>query len=290
MKRSVGLTVSLLLAFFYFSSFVYATTIVFKSGKTVEGEIIERTDDYIKVDFYGTSLTYYLDEIANIEGKSLSNSKAGIISAEESLNIEGKEIISKINNAASRIEGFKASIIMKMNKGAEASSTIGKVLFKKPNKSNMQGIISAGVDGELRNIEQIMISDGEIMWIYLPAIKKAMKLHLTLESSPPIGSEVVNPIFGSRESSIIYKGIEEREDKKFYIFDGETEGAETASNRPFLQLVFNVSDNLLYQKATYNETKTNIAVVSYDKIELNMPISNSDFTLSLPNDVIVEDI
>ena len=128
------------------------------------------------------------------------------------------------------------------------------------------------------------------MWMYMPAIKKAMKLHLTLESSPPIGSEVVNPFFGVKKGSIVYKGIRGMEGKEVYVFEGETEGVEAASNRPFLQLIFNVSDNLLYQRAAYNETKTNAAVISYENIELNGPTSDSDFTLSLPSDVTAEDI
>ena len=44
----------------------FAETIVLKSGKTVDGKILQRTDQYIKVDVYGVSLTYYFDEIESI--------------------------------------------------------------------------------------------------------------------------------------------------------------------------------------------------------------------------------
>lgn len=43
-----------------------ADTIVLKSGKTVEGKIIERTDKYIKIDFQGVLLTYFNDDIRSI--------------------------------------------------------------------------------------------------------------------------------------------------------------------------------------------------------------------------------
>jgi hypothetical protein len=46
----------------------YAETIVLKSGKTVEGKLIEKTDKYIKIDFQGVPLSYFLDEVDSIDG------------------------------------------------------------------------------------------------------------------------------------------------------------------------------------------------------------------------------
>ena len=53
--------------FFSFSS-VFAETIVLKSGKTVEGKIIEKTNKYIKIESEGMALTYYADEIKSVDG------------------------------------------------------------------------------------------------------------------------------------------------------------------------------------------------------------------------------
>jgi len=78
-KILVRVAVSLLLVFFCFSSLAYAVTVVFKSGKTIEGEIIEKTDEYIKLEFQGVPLTYYFDDIESIDGKLLGNSKTDII-------------------------------------------------------------------------------------------------------------------------------------------------------------------------------------------------------------------
>ena len=44
-----------------------AEVIHLKSGKTVEGKILEKTDKYVRIDFLGVKLTYYLDEIDHIE-------------------------------------------------------------------------------------------------------------------------------------------------------------------------------------------------------------------------------
>ncbi len=47
-----------------FSGGTFPETIKLKSGETIEGEIIEKTNEYIKIDFYGIPLTYYLEDIA----------------------------------------------------------------------------------------------------------------------------------------------------------------------------------------------------------------------------------
>jgi len=42
---------------------LFAETIILKSGKTIEAKIIERTEEYIKVDVVGVPIIYYSDEI-----------------------------------------------------------------------------------------------------------------------------------------------------------------------------------------------------------------------------------
>jgi len=61
----------LMIAILSISSFTFAETIVLKSGKTVEGKIIEKTDKYIKIDIHGVPLTYYSDEIESINGEEM---------------------------------------------------------------------------------------------------------------------------------------------------------------------------------------------------------------------------
>jgi len=50
----------------------FSATIQLKSGKTVEGKTIEKTDEYIKIEYYGIPLTYYFDEIESIDGIKLN--------------------------------------------------------------------------------------------------------------------------------------------------------------------------------------------------------------------------
>lgn len=61
--------------YFCFLNISFAETIVLKSGKTIEGKIINKTDEYIEVDFMGVKLKYFNDQIAQIkETKSATTS------------------------------------------------------------------------------------------------------------------------------------------------------------------------------------------------------------------------
>jgi len=55
------------------SSLAVAETIYFKSGETQEGEIVERSDEYIKVDIgIGVPIMYFLDDIKSIDTENLA--------------------------------------------------------------------------------------------------------------------------------------------------------------------------------------------------------------------------
>lgn len=49
-----------------FSGSAFADTVILKSGDTIEGKIVERTDEYVKIDFMGVILTFYLNGIQEI--------------------------------------------------------------------------------------------------------------------------------------------------------------------------------------------------------------------------------
>ncbi|MFH1198809.1 MAG: DUF2059 domain-containing protein [Candidatus Omnitrophota bacterium] len=62
----------ILLGFLFFIfTMAFAETVVLKSGQKIEGKITENTDKYIKINFSGVELTYYKDQIAQIDGKGL---------------------------------------------------------------------------------------------------------------------------------------------------------------------------------------------------------------------------
>lgn len=69
MNKKINIIQSLI--FLLFVPFIFADTIVLKSGKVVEGKITEKTDKSIKMDIEGVAITYYLDSINTIDGKAI---------------------------------------------------------------------------------------------------------------------------------------------------------------------------------------------------------------------------
>ena len=50
----------------------FAAKVVLKDGSTVEGKILERTANSVKLDMNGFTITYYNDEIDRVEGDSIA--------------------------------------------------------------------------------------------------------------------------------------------------------------------------------------------------------------------------
>lgn len=61
-------------------SFAFADTIILKNGETVEGKIVEQTQDFVKVDFEGVVIPYFKDEIKQL-----------LIEGEEPVSFESKK-------------------------------------------------------------------------------------------------------------------------------------------------------------------------------------------------------
>ena len=67
----------LFLPFLFIASLAFAETIQLKSGKTVEGNVIDKTGKYIKVDIgVGIPIIYFFDEISTINGQEINETKS----------------------------------------------------------------------------------------------------------------------------------------------------------------------------------------------------------------------
>lgn len=54
-----------------FPAFIFADTIVLKSGKTIDGKLVKVTNEAATINIEGAVITYYLDEIVSVDGKKL---------------------------------------------------------------------------------------------------------------------------------------------------------------------------------------------------------------------------
>ncbi|MFH1360409.1 MAG: hypothetical protein ABIJ41_05150 [Candidatus Omnitrophota bacterium] len=109
-----------LLAVLLIPALAFAETIRFKSGKTIEGRIMEKTDKYIKVDMgIGIAITYFLDEIEEIEAGKLPSSGQADPIKEKSTQQGPKEVYLdylKAMHAAASLEELKPYLSSKSEK------------------------------------------------------------------------------------------------------------------------------------------------------------------------------
>jgi len=98
-KRFIALVLIICLIF---PIIVFAETVVLKSGKTVEGKLIEKTDKYIKIDFQGVPLTYFSDEIESVD-------RVNIDGTEKRVNIQPTIFKAGINLRATGYDWVKYS-------------------------------------------------------------------------------------------------------------------------------------------------------------------------------------
>lgn len=58
--------VTVFIFLFLTNSLVFADTIILKNGQIIEGKILEKNSEYIKIDFQGVGLTYFKDQIKQV--------------------------------------------------------------------------------------------------------------------------------------------------------------------------------------------------------------------------------
>ena len=104
--RKPRMIILLFLLSLVFPFFSFGETIILKSGQEIQGKITEKTSKYIKIDFDGVLLTYYLDEIRGIKEEPVSPENSGSSGiAKSSGREESEEIFRKINPAIVYITG-----------------------------------------------------------------------------------------------------------------------------------------------------------------------------------------
>lgn len=104
----------------FVSNISFAETIVLKSGKTVEGKITNRTNEYTEIDFMGVKLKYLNDQIEQIkEEKSVSGKGTTAVEPELiTIKIKGsgstntakgegiKDFLDKLDNINNKIDSI----------------------------------------------------------------------------------------------------------------------------------------------------------------------------------------
>lgn len=120
-----------------------AETVYFKNGRKVDAKIIERNEKNIVVDFYGTRLTYWLDEVERIEANGSPSQDANATSSQpsgSSLQADNKHQ----NEGDSMLYTLKATEALQRNEVEVGTTLLEKALKLNPNNHVALGAL-AGV-------------------------------------------------------------------------------------------------------------------------------------------------
>lgn len=100
----------LILCSFAVVSLSYAETIVLKNGKSIEGKVVEKTSDYIKLEIMeGVNSTYFFDDIQTIDGKPIESAAAVAqplavkSDNQETISVDKKDLLDKIKKAGKEV-------------------------------------------------------------------------------------------------------------------------------------------------------------------------------------------
>lgn len=116
-KKFIGLSGILLLTGLCFLTPVFAETIILKSGLEFQARIVEKTDQYIIVDWQGQDIRYLLSEIDHIEdspslGPSISSEISGL---------DSQQVLEYVNKSGLIMESVQEKVLAKQALLAQAS-------------------------------------------------------------------------------------------------------------------------------------------------------------------------
>lgn len=200
------------------------------------------------------------------------------------------KVIAAIKEKAESIDSFKADFNVQVAGEGEDSSTKGELIFKRPNKSILRGITIITLNDETKVMDQQMVSDGNILWHYIPETKTVMKLKLDENSPALAGDEIINPFLEIENGSLVYKGIENVSGNEFYSFEGKSANPDLEQEKILVKLLFYKDSYLLYRKVSYDQATGGAASRQYENISTGVEAEDSDFNFILPENVTVNDL
>ena len=108
--------------FLFSTPSMFAETIIFKSGKTVEGKILNKSSESIKVDIEGVPVTYFIDEIESIDGENISSA------AGAQLNEESGPSDIEVVGSVKFIDQVKRALVLIRDKAPDGFITVKKYI------------------------------------------------------------------------------------------------------------------------------------------------------------------
>lgn len=116
MEKKILFGTAMIILNLCFPIFIFAETIILKSGNKIEEEIIEKTDKYIRVEYNGSFLTYSLDDIESIDGKKIGHTSTSATSFERDYTKGWDEWYASVRIFMDKVAGIEDKTTQILNK------------------------------------------------------------------------------------------------------------------------------------------------------------------------------
>ncbi len=144
----------------FFLSNSFAETIALKSGKTIEGKIVNRTNEYTEVEFLGVKLKYFNDQIESIKETKTPNGSPAQVKEPELISIKIKgsntDTVKELGVAdfVSRLDSINGTLDSMIGEGINKviDSKVGKITDEQ--RKSIENVISAA-KGKVAEVEKL---------------------------------------------------------------------------------------------------------------------------------------
>jgi outer membrane lipoprotein-sorting protein len=222
---------------------------------------------------------------------------SGFISLESSFSQELSldQVLSDIRSKVEKIESYKADMEM-VFKGSDAASTIkGDLSYVKPDKIKMV----MGVEGR-EGASQLMYSDGNEIWQYMPLFNMASKVDLLAlkeefeDAEELLGGQSNMDDVTANMDDVELRGLEELDGERVYVIEGYIKDKDELALEGMGDIerakVFISSKDGMQRKAEYyNKDGQLLFYQVFKNIEINVDIPDDTFKFTVPEGVNILD-
>jgi len=204
------------------------------------------------------------------------------------------QILKEIKSAAANIHSYQVNYNLQIDKNGEKVSSIGNIKFREPDKFYMEVELP-----DLDGMKQLFISNGDILWQYIPEMKMAAKLKLNEveeeKASKYIDTkgDIRNPFGNMKKDSIKFIKEISEDGRKIYVLEAEPK--EEVSEEAIVEIskaeIWIYAEEGIPKKVFwYNAEDVSVIEQEFKDIQINVEIDENKFNFSPPADVKVIDI
>ncbi|MFH0838683.1 MAG: outer membrane lipoprotein-sorting protein [Candidatus Omnitrophota bacterium] len=209
--------------------------------------------------------------------------------------LSGEEAIRDVETKYSAITSYKVMYRLEVNSQEQSFTSEGAVFFKTPDKVKMESVVM--LNGPAK---QTIISNGSLMWVYIPGTSGVSKINLDalrrhfgnnyFDYQEP---NVCKPFKEVDRDSLKFLGVEQYEGKDVYVFEAapsKNQIAQGLSPAAKVTLWISTDTGLEHKTSITDESGNEIMRHIFKDFVINTPINDYEFEFKPSKDVQISDI